>query len=226
MIRKRATGLAMVGLALLGAAGVGTAAVHAGERGGPFADGPHGHRHGRWSALSAEDRAAFADARIAGLHAGLKLNPEQEKLWPPVEAAMRDLFKQRAAQREAPRERGRMVDDAPGALRAMVLPALLAVIVPIATGLILGVEGVIGLLAGTTVCGFGMAVFMSNAATARGEALRKLADASTPLFATLDDGQKRRAMLLARPMRPFGGPHKGWHRHGPGGPGGRDGSDE
>ena len=49
-----------------------------------------------------------------------------------------------------------------GALRAMVLPALLAVIVPIATGLILGVEGVIGLLAGTTVCGFGMAVFMSN----------------------------------------------------------------
>ena len=49
-----------------------------------------------------------------------------------------------------------------GALRAMVLPALLAVIVPIATGLVLGVEGVIGLLAGTTVCGFGMAVFMSN----------------------------------------------------------------
>ena len=49
-----------------------------------------------------------------------------------------------------------------GALRAMVLPALLAVIVPIITGLILGVEGVVGLLAGTTVCGFGMAVFMSN----------------------------------------------------------------
>ena len=49
-----------------------------------------------------------------------------------------------------------------GALRAMVLPALLAVIVPIGTGLILGVEGVVGLLAGTTTCGFGMAVFMSN----------------------------------------------------------------
>ena len=49
-----------------------------------------------------------------------------------------------------------------GALRAMVVPALLAVIVPIITGLILGVEGVVGLLAGTTVCGFGMAVFMSN----------------------------------------------------------------
>ena len=48
------------------------------------------------------------------------------------------------------------------ALRAMVLPALLAVIVPIGTGLVLGVEGVVGLLAGTTTCGFGMAVFMSN----------------------------------------------------------------
>ncbi|MEG1632660.1 MAG: sodium-translocating pyrophosphatase [Oscillospiraceae bacterium] len=49
-----------------------------------------------------------------------------------------------------------------GALRAMIVPALLAVIIPIITGLILGVEGVVGLLAGTTVCGFGVAVFMSN----------------------------------------------------------------
>ena len=52
----------------------------------------------------------------------------------------------------------------------MVVPALLAVIVPIITGLILGVEGVVGLLAGTTVCGFGMAVFMSNAGGAWGNA--------------------------------------------------------
>ncbi|PJI53557.1 LTXXQ motif family protein, partial [Methylobacterium radiotolerans] len=29
--------------------------------------------HGRWSALTPEDRAAFTDARIAALHAGLKL---------------------------------------------------------------------------------------------------------------------------------------------------------
>jgi len=50
-----------------------------------------------------------------------------------------------------------------GALRAMVVPALLAVIVPIITGIILGVEGVVGLLGGTTVCGFAMAVYMSNA---------------------------------------------------------------
>jgi zinc resistance-associated protein len=40
--------------------------------------------------------AAFGDARIAAVHAGLKLTPEQEKNWPTVEAALRDLQKQRA----------------------------------------------------------------------------------------------------------------------------------
>lgn len=50
-----------------------------------------------------------------------------------------------------------------GALRQMVIPALLAIIVPILTGLILGCEGVVGLLGGVSVTGFAMAVFMSNA---------------------------------------------------------------
>lgn len=49
-----------------------------------------------------------------------------------------------------------------GALHEMVAPSLLAVIVPIVVGLILGVEGVVGLLGGVTVTGFVMAVFMSN----------------------------------------------------------------
>jgi hypothetical protein len=48
--------------------------------------------HMRWSA---EDRTAFADARIAAVHAGLRLTPDQEKLWPPVEAAVRDFAKLR-----------------------------------------------------------------------------------------------------------------------------------
>ena len=50
-----------------------------------------------------------------------------------------------------------------GALREMVKPSLLAIIVPIVTGLILGVEGVVGLLGGVSVTGFAVAVFMSNA---------------------------------------------------------------
>ncbi len=50
-----------------------------------------------------------------------------------------------------------------GALREMVKPSLLAIIVPIVTGFILGAEGVVGLLGGVCVSGFAMAVFMSNA---------------------------------------------------------------
>ena len=50
-----------------------------------------------------------------------------------------------------------------GALHEMVIPALLAIIVPILTGLILGATGVVGLLGGVSVTGFAMAVFMSNA---------------------------------------------------------------
>lgn len=50
-----------------------------------------------------------------------------------------------------------------GALHEMVAPALLAVVVPIVTGLILGPTGVVGLLGGVSVTGFAMAVFMSNA---------------------------------------------------------------
>ena len=50
-----------------------------------------------------------------------------------------------------------------GALKEMVSPSLLAIVVPIATGLILSVEGVVGLLGGVSVTGFAMAVFMSNA---------------------------------------------------------------
>ncbi len=49
----------------------------------------------RWRP-SAEDISAFGDARIAALHAGLKLTAEQEKNWPAVESALRDLAKQRS----------------------------------------------------------------------------------------------------------------------------------
>src|SRR3954454_249614 len=55
------------------------------------------HRH--WSyghmRMNPEDRAAFADARIAAVHAGLKLTADQEKLWPPVEAAVKEFAKLR-----------------------------------------------------------------------------------------------------------------------------------
>jgi len=50
-----------------------------------------------------------------------------------------------------------------GAQREMFVPSLLALLVPILTGLVLGVPGVIGLLAGSLTVGFLLAVFMANA---------------------------------------------------------------
>ena len=50
-----------------------------------------------------------------------------------------------------------------GALHEMVAPALLAIVVPILTGFLLGPSGVVGLLGGVSVTGFVLAVFMSNA---------------------------------------------------------------
>ena len=45
-------------------------------------------QHRPWSRdhvrMNPEDRAAFTDARIAAVKAGLKLTPDQDKLWPPV----------------------------------------------------------------------------------------------------------------------------------------------
>ena len=152
----------LAGLALAGAV-----AARDGEDGAPRRWGGDGSR------LSAEDRAAFAEARIAAVHAGLRLTADQEKLWPPVETAMRDLASLRRERMAKRGERTRRDEDAPAALRAM-----------------------------------------ADDATARGAALGKLADASGPLYATLDADQKRRATILAGPM---GGPARrrgGGHAYG------------
>jgi len=50
-----------------------------------------------------------------------------------------------------------------GAQKEMILPSLLAIIVPVITGLLLGVPGVMGLLAGGLSCGFVLAITLNNA---------------------------------------------------------------
>ena len=50
-----------------------------------------------------------------------------------------------------------------GAQREMIVPSLLAVVVPVLTGLVLGIPGVLGLLAGGMVCGFVLATMLNNA---------------------------------------------------------------
>ena len=49
-----------------------------------------------------------------------------------------------------------------GAQREMLLPSLLAIVVPVAVGLLFGVAGVMGLLVGGLSSGFVLAVFMAN----------------------------------------------------------------
>jgi hypothetical protein len=53
-------------------------------------DGP------RRAAFSRTDFDALTDARIAAIQAGLKLNPEQQKLWGPVEQTLRTSSADRA----------------------------------------------------------------------------------------------------------------------------------
>lgn len=158
--------------------------------------GPHRGHHG-WRP-TAEDSAAFTDARIAGLKAGLKLTPDQEKNWPAVETAIRDLAKQRADRmkeredRFAARRGGR--DGGPrdgggrtgGDTAQANSPAAPDAIARLRQG--------------------------ADRMTARADSLKKLADASAPLYQSLDDGQKHRfAALLHMGGRP-GGHHEHWQR--------------
>jgi K(+)-stimulated pyrophosphate-energized sodium pump len=50
-----------------------------------------------------------------------------------------------------------------GAQREMLLPSLIAIIVPVAVGALMGVAGVVGLLAGGLTSGFTLAVMLNNA---------------------------------------------------------------
>ncbi len=122
---------------------------------------------------SPEDRAAFLEARIAALHAGLELTADQEKLWPPVAEALRDFGKLVAEQRQKFHDAKQPLDP---------------------------IERL---------------QMRSDNMIARGQALKKVADAASPLYAALSDAQKRRLPILARAIfHPFH-PHGmmgGWRR--------------
>ena len=93
----------------LSAVAMAAALAFAPFAGGTFAAADDSaQQHARFSP---EDRAAFLDARIAALKAGLELNAEQEKNWPPLESAMRELAKQRAERFAAWREKREAGDD-------------------------------------------------------------------------------------------------------------------
>ncbi len=59
----------------------------------------------------ADDHEAMLDAKLAGLRAGLRLTSDQEKLWPPFEAAIRDAAKLHMEQMKSMMERMRKMHD-------------------------------------------------------------------------------------------------------------------
>ena len=145
---------------------------------------PRGERGG--ARLSAEDVVAFTDARIAGLKAGLKLTAEQEKNWPAVETAIRDLAKERADRMKASGDRRAERREARrGGADNAQRPER---------------DAIARLRAG------------ADAMTARAAGVKKLADAAEPLYKSLDDGQKRRFAVLLRAGGRQGGHHQHWQR--------------
>jgi zinc resistance-associated protein len=77
----------------------GSSYVYAQQGFGGHGDGgPRAERHHR---PSPADIAAFTDARIAALKAGLELTPDQVKSWPPFEQAVRDMVQLRIQRMQA-----------------------------------------------------------------------------------------------------------------------------
>jgi zinc resistance-associated protein len=131
--------------------------------------GPEGARE-HWRPSQA-DLAAFTDARVAALKAGLELTAEQQKSWPAVEQAIRDLAKERQDRMAARRGEDRPT-DAIAVMRAR-----------------------------------------ADRMSARAEGLKKLADASAPLYASLTEDQKHRFVVLLRAMRPHHQHFAEWREH-------------
>ncbi|MGA8697403.1 MAG: Spy/CpxP family protein refolding chaperone [Xanthobacteraceae bacterium] len=149
----------LVAMAILAIAG--SSIVFAQQR-----DGDHDgsarleHRNPRFSP---EDRAAFVDARIAALKAGLELTPDQAKNWPAFEQALRDMAQVRG--------QIRAVRDAHQQNPAPTTP-------------------------------FERMTQRADNMAKTSAALKRVADAGTPLYQTLDDAQKERFQKLARMLRP------------------------
>jgi LTXXQ motif family protein len=174
-------------------------------------ENPPGPSHAPpWMQYWAADHEAMVDAKLAGLKAGLRLTPDQEKLWEPFEAAVRDLAKLHIQHMQTRMEH--MMG------REGMMP------------------GMMGPTMGEQAGGGGaspvdrleaMADRMSEAAPA----IKKVADAAKPLYASLDDTQKRMFAILMMvghgpgmmgwgPYGSGGGPGPGMMGWGPYGPGG------
>ena len=105
----------------------------------------------------------FIGAMLSFLFCGLTMNAVGRAAKSMVEEVRRQLSDKDVFEGRKKADYARCVGiSTQGAQREMVIPSLIAVVVPVATGLLMGVAGVFGLLAGGLAGGFVLAVFMAN----------------------------------------------------------------
>ncbi len=107
----------------------------------------------------------FIGSMMAFLFCGLTMNAVGRAAQSMVEEVRRQFREIKGILTgEATPDYARCVEiSTKGAQREMLLPSILAIVIPIITGVIFGVAGVMGLLAGGLGAGFVLAVFMANA---------------------------------------------------------------
>jgi hypothetical protein len=166
-----------------------------GQRGARFE-----HRH----PVNPADVAAFTDARIAALKAGLELTPDQQKNWPAFEQTLRDLAQLRMQRIEARQARMQQGGAQPGAApQEGAAPQ----------------QGATPQSAETPKSPFDRLARRADDMAKTSAALRKVAETGAPLYQSLTDAQKERFKTLARVLRPhprqfaFNEGNGGW-RHG------------
>lgn len=165
----------------LGVAAAGVAVAHAGK-------------HGHWR-MSAEQVERLQDGKIAGARTALKLTPDQEKLWAPVEAEIRAQFKARAemrAERDGKREARRAErakDGAAAPAEQRPRPNMAERIARVSASL-----------------------------STRADRMKAFSAAFGPFYAALDEEQKAVLGPVMRDLRVMGGRrhghHSRWARHG------------
>jgi hypothetical protein len=129
----------------------------------------------------AADHEAFLDAKLAGLKAGLRLTSDQDKLWPPFETAIREAAKLHMDQMKSMIDRMRKMHEM---MMQRTEPG----------------EG------GSPIDRLEV---LGQHLSERGAAIEKVADAGKPLYASLDDSQKRRFVMLGRALFMMGHGHLG-----------------
>jgi len=108
---------------------------------------------------------AFIGSMAAFLFCGLTMNAVGRAAQSMVEEVRRQFREIKGIlEGKAEPDYARCVEiSTKGAQKEMLLPSLLAIFIPIATGIVFGVSGVVGLLLGGTSTGFILAIFMANA---------------------------------------------------------------